>query len=164
MDGTDFKINEPSRPIDAGWYSHKINHAGARYEVAISIQGGDIVWFHGPFAAGAFNDRVIARDHGLEWALEPGEMYVADGGYQDGQRRASTPTGVWNMQEKMKSKVRARHEAVNSRFKFFHCLRDCYRHHINKHVIVARAVANIVQVEIEEEKPLFSLYYSERHA
>ena len=55
VDGTDFRINNPKR-FDKIWYGHKFNHAAVRYEVAVSIQSGDIVWIHGPFPAGGWPD------------------------------------------------------------------------------------------------------------
>lgn len=55
VDGTDFKICEPM-PFDTKWYSYKFNGAGLRYEVNICIDTGLIVWLHGPFKYGQFND------------------------------------------------------------------------------------------------------------
>jgi len=40
-------------------------------------------------------------------------------------------------------------------------LSDCHRHSLEKHGIVMRAVANIVQIEMEEERPLFQLPYKD---
>jgi hypothetical protein len=42
VDGTDFRIYEPT-PFSPMWYSHKYKGPGLRYEVALSIRGGDIV-------------------------------------------------------------------------------------------------------------------------
>ena len=92
VDGTDFRINEP-QPFSPAWYSHKFKGAGVRYEVAICLQTGDVIWLNGPFPCGTYSDRVIARYEGLDDALDDGEMYVADGGYRDGYIRAETPTG-----------------------------------------------------------------------
>ena len=42
VDGTDCPVNEPT-PYSSGWYSHKINAAGLRYEIAVSIERAKIV-------------------------------------------------------------------------------------------------------------------------
>lgn len=41
VDGTDFRIEEP-KPFSSGWYSHKFNGPGVRYEVGLAIQRGYI--------------------------------------------------------------------------------------------------------------------------
>ena len=56
VDGTDLPIQEPCRPIDKSYYSHKINQAAVRYEVAVGISNGYIVWVNGPFPAGEYSD------------------------------------------------------------------------------------------------------------
>ena len=59
VDGTDFRIQEPI-PFNPKWYSHKFKGPGLRYEVAICIKTGCIVWVIGPFPAGEWPDRKIA--------------------------------------------------------------------------------------------------------
>ena len=76
VDGTDFPIQEP-KPFSPIWYSHKFKGAGLRYEVAVSIQTGWIVWLNGPYPAGQFNDHQIADDN-LHLSLDPGERYLGD--------------------------------------------------------------------------------------
>jgi len=49
VDGTDLPIREPIRPVDPKWYSHKLNRAAVRYELAIAIHTGWIVWVNGPY-------------------------------------------------------------------------------------------------------------------
>ena len=51
VDGTDFSICEPN-PLDAKWFSHKVKGPGLRYEVALCISTGYIVWMHGRFPCG----------------------------------------------------------------------------------------------------------------
>jgi hypothetical protein len=121
VDGTDCRINEP-KPFNPKWYSHKFKGPGVRYEVAVCIQTGWIVWVHGPFACGKFPDLRIAR-MGVFTQLAEGEMVVADGGYRDGRENADTPTGLNNEMQRMKSIARARHETVNGRIKQFNILK-----------------------------------------
>ena len=115
VDGTDFAIQEPS-PFSPKWFSHKFKGAGVRYEVAICIQTGEPVWINGPFPCGSWNDLRIARS-ALVDALDPGEYYLADGGYRDGNQWSVTPSGHHRFDDRQKSVVRARHETYNKRLK-----------------------------------------------
>lgn len=55
MDGTDVAIMEPSL-FNRRWFSYKLNGAGLRYEVLVSINRGHIVWIKELFRLGEFND------------------------------------------------------------------------------------------------------------
>ncbi len=48
----------------------------------------------------------------------------------------------------MKANARARHEAINGRLKMFKILSNVYRGNRNRHHMVFRAVAFIVNVEV----------------
>ena len=85
VDGTDLAIQEPSRPVDPRWFSHKLKRAAVRYELAVGIGSGYIVWVNGPFPAGEYSDLTIAR-LGLVEFLNNNEYYIADGGYVDGNQ------------------------------------------------------------------------------
>jgi hypothetical protein len=159
VDGTDFRIQEPS-PFNPKWYGHKFNGPGLRYEIAISIQRGDIVWVHGPFPCGAWPDLRIARE-ALIYALDPGEMYVADGGYFDGNNWSDTPNGLNDIEQQQKSLARARHETANARFKMWSVLQERYRHNKESHGDVFNAIANITQLSIQNGEPLFQINYNE---
>jgi hypothetical protein len=93
--------------------------------------------------------------------LEDGEYYCADGGYADGNQWSSTPNGLNDYEQRTKSLARARHETVNRRFKVFGCLSHRYRHHLEFHGIIFRAVANTVQLTIRFGHPLFDIEYIE---
>ena len=113
VDGTDLAIEEPERLINPRWwFSHKLNRAAVRYEVAIAIHTGWIVWVNGPYACGRNSDLRIARDKIIH-LLRLGEKIVADGGYRDGGDFMETPTGLNNPDQRMKKVARARHETVN---------------------------------------------------
>ena len=71
IDGTDFRIQQ-LKPFNKIWYSDKFNSPGVQYEVAISIQDGDIVWVNGPFACGLWPDIKIFWQN-LKHALLPAE-------------------------------------------------------------------------------------------
>jgi DDE superfamily endonuclease len=158
VDGTDFEIQEPS-PFSPKWFSHKFKGAGVRYEVAICIQTGEPVWINGPFPCGSWNDLRIARS-ALVDALDPGEYYLADGGYRDGNQWSVTPSGRHRFDDKQKSVVRARHETYNKRLKDWGALREVYRHKLDTHSQVFRAIANIVQIAISNGATLFEVEYN----
>ena len=88
--GTDFCIPEP-RPFSTIWYSHKHNGSCVRYEVAVGISTGRIVWTNGLFQAGAWSDLSIACKDLFD-AMDADEMFVADTGYFDNFDYAMTPT------------------------------------------------------------------------
>jgi hypothetical protein len=156
VDGTDFSIYEPT-PFDPIWYSHKINGPALRYEVGLYIQTGWIVWINGPYPAG-IPDLSIARDW-LIHELDPNEKYLADGGYCDGRQYSEMPNGLNNLDQRIKAVVRARHETVNRRLKQFGILSQRFRHSRFLHNIVFRAVANITQLSIMMDQPLFDIEY-----
>ena len=137
----DYKINEPT-PFSSKWLSYKINHAGLRYEIAICIQTGWIVWVNGPYAPGHWPDHTIAAD-GINDALDRGELYLADGKYRD----AEIANGLNHADQRM-SIASARHKRVNGLLKSFGCLRRCFRHHRTLHGRLFMAVANVVQATI----------------
>ena len=78
VDGTDFRIAEP-QPFSKKWKSHKSKGASIKYEVAISIYSGDIVWIHGPHE-GSKHDLTVFQEN-LQKMLEEDEMVEADAGY-----------------------------------------------------------------------------------
>ena len=159
VDGTDFRILEPS-PFSKKWYSHKFRGPGLRYEVAVGIQSGHIVWTNGPFPAGT-PDIVIFR-HSLKNVLTEGERVEADKGYRGERTKIDLPqenTGGLREQVLCKSKVRARHETMNARLKEWAVLRTTFRHQVSKHRAVFRAIIVLSQIKIENGHPLFKVNY-----
>jgi hypothetical protein len=69
------------KPFNKASFSHKFNGPGVRYEVAVSILNGDIVWVHGPFLCGKWPDIAIFR-HAMIHFLDDGERVEADLGYR----------------------------------------------------------------------------------
>lgn len=153
VDGTDFKICEPS-PFQTKWYSHKFNGPGLRYEVGICIGTGHIVWVHGPFPCGRYSDLSIFR-LGMKESLLSGEKVVADGGYRD--NCCEQLGGQSSTLSKVYSVVRARHETVNRRLKQFFVLGHRFRHDLSRHSACFHAVSNLTQLMIENGEPLFSV-------
>jgi hypothetical protein len=160
LDGTDFRTCE-TMPFNPKWYSHKFKGPALRYEIAVCIQTGWIVWIHGPFPPGKFPDIKIARKS-IHHELDVGEKYLADGGYRDGVAGlAVTPTGLNNEDQRMKARARARHENVNRLFKNFAILERRYRHTKSKHGRVFRAVSHLVQASIRFEYTVHQVEYDD---
>ena len=82
VDGTDLRIPQQG-PAQKGnpFSSHKYKGKSAlRYELAVDIKTGYLVWINGPFPAGAFPDVEIFRSCLVE-ELDEDERVEADDGY-----------------------------------------------------------------------------------
>lgn len=165
VDGTDFHIHEP-KPFNKRWWSHKFNGPGIRYEIAICIQTGLIVWVNGPFACGEWTDIVIFRSALIHMLDRQGrhkpEMVEADGGYNGEAMhvRVRDEPNVSVIQFIAKARARARHEAVNGRLKAFVVLRVKFRHSLHLHGAVFRAVVVVVvNIAMANGSPTFHVHY-----
>ena len=108
VDGTDFSIEEPF-PLKKNFKSHKFPGAALKYEIAISIYSGDIVWVYGPHRGGK-NDITIFKER-LMLLLEAGEMVETDRGYKGCSDFVRMPDDCETKAEyKEKSQIRSRHE------------------------------------------------------
>jgi hypothetical protein len=155
VDGTDFKIQQPI-PFSKRWYSHKFNGPGLRYEVAVSINGGDIVWTNGPFPC-SWHDITIFRSD-LMLKLRRGEMVEADKGYRGQPDKIRTCDDYQNKKERdQKRLARACHETVNGRFKKFNILKVPFRHNLSRHQNVFQAVVVLTQLTFENGDGLFAI-------
>lgn len=125
LDGTDFRILEPSE-FDPKWWSHKFNGPGLRYEIAICIRTGDIVWAHGGVPCSEWPDLRLFRN-ALLGSLRPGEKIIADRGNSDHNYFEDLNV---NAEQK---KILARHEIVNGRVEQFCCMRNKFRHALHLH-------------------------------
>ena len=158
VDGTDVLIQEQS-PWSRMWYSHKFKGPGLRYEVALSIRTGLIVWLNGPFPCGSFPDLKIFRN-GLQGMLGQFERVEADAGYVGcDPEYAKTPQSRFGSEDRkeLQNRVRARQETVNKRFKQFSILNQRFRHDLSLHVVVFDAVAVITQLSILSGESLFEI-------
>jgi hypothetical protein len=148
VDGTDFSVAEPY-PFETKWFSHKFKGPGLRYEVAVCIQTGDIVWTYGPFPCGRFPDLKIFWRR-LMGMLQQGEKVEADNGYRGERHKIRTPQDYLNEADrKAKSNARARHETVNKLFKQWGCLKQTFRHPLQRHILCFNAVAVLTQLMID---------------
>ena len=169
VDGTDFAICEPkltderkrellaagkikgnSRyfPRDSRYYSEKINHAALRYELAICIRTGDIVWVNGPYPAST-HDLMIFRKR-LRKKLAKGEMIEADDGYKCEEEPIRAACEYVSLTDKgAKGRARNRHEHVNGLLKDFGVLRQMYRHELDTHQYAMGACCTILQISFD---------------
>ena len=149
VDGTDFRICEAT-PFDRKWYSHKFKGPGLRYEIALSIERGNIVWAYGLFECCAFSDLKIYRSR-LKQCLMDGEKVVADQGHPNDTCSGNEVTdGTADF-----AFLRARHEATNKRLKQFNVLSSRFRHNLFLHQFCYFAVLDMVQISIEHGEEVF---------
>jgi hypothetical protein len=158
VDGVDFPIEEPI-PFDSDWCSHKFKKAGLRYEMAVCIQTGDIVWVKGPFKCGKWPDVKIFKTF-LMQRLADDEMVEADKGYRGRNIKARTPDDCVSQVDRA-AKVRAlmRHETVNRRLKQWGCMQQRWRHAREKHKIAFCAVVVCTQTAFDLGERPFQCRY-----
>ena len=124
LDGTDFPCNE-THPMDPSLFSHKINSAGIRYDIALNIVTGDIVYWSGGDGAGVYPDLMIARNR-IVHLLDPGEKILADKDYKD-DRYFIYPSDLRGDNVVIK-KMTARHKNINARLKIWGFFCNRFRH------------------------------------
>ena len=144
-------------PFNKKWYSHKFHGPGVRYEVGVGVYNGYVVWVNGPFPAGEWTDAMIVRDSFLGH-LCADEVFIADGGYK-GVEYCIMPGGWGHVINKQISKIRARHETVNRKFKEYKVIGDRSRHTQVQHGVYFRAVANLVQIPLETTEGNWDMRY-----
>lgn len=149
----------PNGRTNKAFYSFKFKAPGLRYEVAICILTGMIVWINGPFMPGDYNDISIFRS-ALKFMLEDGERVEADKGYLgESPEFCKVPGSLTNPpdRERLQKRVRLRHESVNERMKNWGCLLNRFRHGIAKHSACFRAIAVLTELAIESGEELFDV-------
>ena len=161
VDGTDTR-QPKKRPYWSGWYSHKFNAGGTRWEVGVCLRTGFIVWIHGPFPCGRWPDLNIFR-HALLSHLEAGEKVEADDGYVGEPLKTLTPAlnSKTALDRQLRQQNRNRQESFNKRLKDWKCLEAVCKHNLAKHSSMFRAVAVICQLAIESGEPLFHVDYND---
>ena len=162
VDGVDCACQEPY-PFDEGIFSKKLNGPGYKYEIGICIRTGAIVWVNGPFKAGRHDVTTFVED-GLKDALADDEAVEVDAGYQ-GDDQLKNPNISQSRKDRIqKSKVRARHEIVNSWLKKFAVLDDVFRHKsMEKHRLCFEACAVLTQLHFDLHGGLYEVEYDVRY-
>ena len=159
VDGTDCPVFEPW-PFSKNMYSHKLNGPGIKYEVAVCLRTGRIVWINGPFV-GSKSDGTIFRE-GLSNLLYDEEGVEVDRGYAGDNKMKTPQMGKDSKERKMKSNARAQHEIINGRLKQFGVLTTHFRHMqpdkaamMEKHGRCFRAVVVITQLKLDAGEAVF---------
>ena len=168
VDAADFIIAEPAPyvvEVSKIWYSKKSNGPALRYELGVTIKTGDIVWLHGPFPCGQYNDCTIFNNS-LSTFLEENERVEADDGYRAADpgkvKSKSGLSSQYSSKEQLdvKNKVRARHETANKIIKQFSSLAAIFRHDLFKHSDFVHVSVVLTQICIEMGEPLFQVDYN----
>ena len=98
--------------------------------------------------------------HRLIHRIPPGERVEADKGYRGAPDKVRTPGVVVSLaDQRAKKRAAQRHETVNRRFKQWGCLKQDYRHNINRHGVYFGCVAVCTHTMLENGEPLFSTTY-----
>ena len=158
VDGTDYRV---AVSYQKSYWSYKFKKSGLRYEIAICIKTGKMVWWNGPYLPGDFNDNMIFQD-ALVAELEPGERAETDRGYRhSAPAYTRVPDGTEDpARSEMTARVRLRHETCNNRLKKWNILAVSYRHDVQRHQNYFGAVAALVQLSFVDE-PLFPVEYND---
>ena len=165
IDGTDFRVPQQGLAKEGNPFgSHKYAGKSAlRYELGVSILGGDLVWIQGPYPAGAYTNITIFNKV-LRNFLEPDDWVEADKGYAGHADKIVCPTNAGNPPElkEMQGRVRARHETLNGWLKNWGILSQVFRHHITLHGTAFRACTVVTQITIADcGESLFEAKYSD---
>ena len=133
-----------------------------RYKLGIDILAGNLVWIHGPYPDGKFTNIKIFKKV-LRNYPEPGERVEADKGYHGHPNKIKCPGNNIHPAEnqRMQSRVRARHETLNGRLKTWGILSQVFQNSITMHGNVFRACTVVMQLTIESGEPLFEVEYED---
>jgi hypothetical protein len=169
VDATDCKVNEPKHVtmnLDTRYCSPKMNHAALKYELIIAINQPKLLSIVGPKRAGE-HDMTVFRSEVKEKMLQmPGKKLVGDSLYRAGakaehanEKGMMAPPSSTDPPElkHFKSRARCRHESFNGRIKHFQILSECFKNPLEKHVIAFTAVCVIVQYQMDNGSPIFSV-------
>ena len=160
MDCTDVKCPNFGPAFSTYKFGKK---GGLRYELAICIQTGDLVWINGPYPAGRFNDITIFRNSLMSF-LDDGERVEADGGYRgECPQHCKCPTHLTSDPEAayMAQRVRSRQETINKCIKDWNVLQVIFRGDIGDHPWVFRACCVMKQIAINNGETLFQTGYKD---
>ena len=111
-------------PRSPPWYSHKLNSAGLRYEVAVSIRLAKIDALNGTLPARSCSNLRIFRQ-GLKSNSCSDEFVIADRSYPDS--RCLQPLGEAHAKHRLYQKISAGREVVNKCLKLFRVLTTTFR-------------------------------------
>ena len=162
-DGVDFKMWEKQHkkfPYDSKAMSHKFRKCGAKYIIAISVFRRQAVLIAGPFKGGVADLDMFTKSGLMARLKENGKVAIVDRGFRtkfaDELKHFSYPDYMDSSElHNFKSRVRLRQETFNGRLKFFQALDTTFKNGFLKHGIALRAVATIVQYQMDNGSPIY---------
>ena len=158
VDGTTCKVHNLTKlklKERKQWYDFKHNHAGIKYKIAVCIITGFIVHYCGPFK-GSIHDLTIFR-WCIKKILSLLEVVIGDAGYE-GDEACVTPKDARDAQHRLAMKeLRKRHETINGKLKTFECLRNQWRHSLDRHHLAFRSCFVIVQLCLENGQECYTV-------
>jgi hypothetical protein len=144
------------RPLDnetqRQYYSGKKKRHTIKYEIAVQLVTGRIVWMAGG-VPGSTHDLDIARNCGLIEQLLAGEKILADKAYVAEECFIHPFKGAETEEERVfNSAVSSLREIVEhsiGRIKLFHFTKQAWRHELSLHLIAFKVVCHALNVELE---------------
>lgn len=178
VDGVDFKTWEIKHELynkDNTNCSQKFNGCGLKYEVALACHASKVVWISGPDKPST-HDLTMMRKNGLFERIRQSRKKAEEAGKLSHQLmkcngdkayRTSAPDEIGFMStpnqadkpevKELKVRIRMRQESFFGRLKKFRIMSDMYTHDTNKHKFVFYACCVIVQYQMDNGSPLFSV-------
>jgi DDE superfamily endonuclease len=153
--------------IDKSFFTQKHNHAGLKYELIMHLTKPQCMSIVGPMKAATHDMEVFRVKSKGKLKIMPGKMLIADSIFKAGKKpEHQDEVGMFALPSsadpeelrRFKSRARARHESFNGRLKYFSFLRDGYRGiDIDKHGSAFKAICVIVQYQMDNGSPIFSV-------
>ena len=162
-DGVDFKMWERQHhkyPINTKAMSHKFKSCGAKYIIVLSVFQPKCLFIEGPFRGGK-GDLDMFRDSGLMKKMKAnGKVCIADRGFRSKYAHESKHFAFPDFMDSkqlsnFKSRARMRQETYNRQLKHFECLSTTFTNGFVKHGIALRAVAVMVQYQMDNGSPIY---------
>ena len=164
-DGVDFpmwEVKHEEFPVNTRAMSHKFRSCGAKYIIVLSVFRSKCLFISGPHLGGK-GDLDIFKECGLLQKMQDsGKKCIADRGFRSkyaNERSCFAYPDLMDSRElhNFKSRARCHQETFNKRLKHFACLSSTFKNGFVKHGIALRAVAVMVQYQMDHGSPLFSV-------
>lgn len=152
LDGTECPVQIPTEfLIQKHYYSGKKKKHTIKYEVAVQLDNGRILWVGGA-VPGSVHDVTMARTLGIFNHLVPGELIMGDKGYY-GDEHFITPfkqpqtvqEAQWNS---CINSVREIAEHTYCRIKTFNFTQQKWRHDLELHPIAFKTLCHMLNIDL----------------
>ena len=164
-DGIDFRTWEKKHPLynlDRKACSHKFKSCAAKYLIVLSIYSARCVMISGPYIGGVSDLNMFIKSGLMDKLKRSGKVAMVDKGfradYASDRKHHSYPNSFDSKElHNFKSRCRLWQETFNHRIKHFAALEHTFRHGFEKHKIVFEAVVTIVQYQMDNGAPVYSV-------